>query len=155
MFRSAIFVFLITCLFIWKSKVMAFIIYHFENGIRRFFGYSSYVYYFFYLAYFTLVAIFTIEYVYQIYSLVFAPFGGFRYDSIRTLHAFAEILEQEDILISVRNLYTSESNYEFESYLILPRLKSDQLPQTEMLSSYKKMGHILHILLNNCRLLLP
>jgi len=122
---------------------MAFIIYHLENGISRFFGYSSYVFNFFYLAYFTLVAFFTIEYVCQIYSLIFAPLcGNYRYDSIRTLHTFAEILEQEDILISVRNLYTSEPNHGIEFYPILPHLKSDELPQTvpEMLSLYTKFG---------------
>ena len=117
---------------------MAFIIYHLENGISRLFGYSSYVFNFFYLAYFTLVAFFTFEYVYNIYSLTI-PFDSI---NLRPIHAFAEILEQEDILISVRNLYTSEPNYGIEFYPILPRLKSDQLPQTvpEMLSLYKKFG---------------
>ena len=97
---------------------MAFIIYHLENGISRLFGYSSYVFNFFYLAYFTLVAFFTFEYVYNIYSLTI-PFDSI---NLRAIHAFAEILEQEDILISVRNLYTSEPNYGIEFYPILPRL---------------------------------
>ena len=146
MFRSAISVFFSTCRFLWKSKIMAFIIYHLENGICRLFGYSSYVFNFFYLAYYPLIAFFTIEYVDQIYQIIFAPLGGtyrydgceYRYDSIRALHAYAEILEQEDILISVRNLYHSEPNNDFE---FLPRLKSDLLPQTfpQMLSFYKKL----------------
>ena len=129
---------------------MAFIIYHLENGICRLLGYSSYVFNFFYLAYYPLIAFFTIEYVDQIYQLIFAPMGGtyrydgceHRYDSIRALHAFAEILEQEDILISVRNLYNSEPNNGIEFCPILEtRLKSDLLPQTfpEMLSLYKKL----------------
>ena len=130
---------------------MAFIIYHLENGISRLLGYSQfYVFNFFYLAYYPLIAFFTIEYVDQIYQIIFAPMGGtyrykgceYRYDSIRALHAFAEILEQEDILISVRNLYDSEPNYGIEFYPILEtHLKSDMLPQTfpEMLSFYKKL----------------
>ena len=145
LFSSAFSASLTTVIFLAKSKIMAFIIYHFEKGIRRFLGYSFFVFCFFSLAFYIFVAFFIIEYVTQIYLLLFAPMDG-KYDSITTLHTFAEILEQEDILISVRNLYNSEPNYGIEFYPILEAnpffLKSDQTPQTvpEMLSMYKKYG---------------
>ena len=102
---------------------MAFIIYHLENLISRFIGYSSFVFYFLIILYYAFIAILVIEYVCFIYPLVFAPLGGYyNYDSIKTLHTFAEILAEEDILISVRNLYTSEPNYGTELNPILPHL---------------------------------
>ena len=119
LFRSAMSIIFNTCFVVFKSKVMAFIIYHLENLISRFIGYSSFVFYFLITLYYIFIAILIIEYVCFIYRLVFAPLGGyFSYDCIKT---FAEILAEEDILISVRNLYTSEPNYEIEFYPLLPR----------------------------------
>ena len=123
---------------------MGFIIYHLARGTRRVLGYlnlsSLYVFYFGNIAFYIFLGFFVIEYLYQIYLLVFAPISG-KSSSISALHAYAEILEQEEIIMSVKNLFDTETAHESEIFYPILDTRA-HFPQTipEMMSLYQRYG---------------
>ena len=98
-----------TLFYLLKTKALAFVISQMERRAQQFFGYSSYILYFFNAMYYIVLGFFTVRFSCHVKEDLFTPMY-IKSPLIAAKHGYAEILEQEEIVKSIRYLFAHESD---------------------------------------------
>ena len=109
LFNSVLMMLWTTLFYLLETKALALVIFHLERRAQQFFGYSWYIMYFFNAIFYIFLALFTVRFSFHVKADIFTPIC-IKSSSIAAIHAYAEILEQEEVVQNIRDLFDHETD---------------------------------------------